>query len=217
MSDATSIIWMFALGAAALGGIPYLIWMVITVAKKQWRNLVILAVIPVLAYGILLVATGLVDRANNKEYLKGIYGTTVEFGAPIFEYHSERAFNGDGYSIEIYELPDSVRKKFVSPDSDFLNRFPQRPDYREDWETETWREGPFDSSFESYLSFALSSYDVDQAPGLAVHFADIRVALKSKRTFYSFFKYDHGDHPGNVDMFIIDLESGRIYEINHNT
>jgi len=51
------------------------------------------------------------------------------------------------------------------------------------------------------------------ANGLSGYFDDIRSALQSKRTFYSFFKYDHGDHPGNIDMFIIDLERGRVYEI----
>ena len=210
-------IWLIAFGAAVLGGIPYLILMIVTAVKKRWRKFGILAAVPVVAYGLLVITTGFIDRAAYKSYLSDIYGTTVDYDEPIFEYSSDRSFQGDGYSIEVYELPDSIRKRFESADFDFLNRFPKRPSYRDDWETQTWREAPFDSSFDAYLSFALSSYDAGNASGLSGHFADIRSALMSERTFYSFFKYDHGDHPGNIDMFIVDLEQGRVYEINHNT
>ena len=210
-------IWLIAFGVAVLGGIPYLIWMIVTAVKKRWRKLIILVAVPVVAYGILAITTGFIDRAAYRSYLSDIYGTSVDYGDPIFEYHSDRSFHGDGYSIEIYKLPDSIRKRFEAADADLLEHFPKRPSYRDDWETETWREAPFDRAFNDYLSFALSSYDADNANGLSGHFEDIRSALQSKRTFYSFFKYDHGDHPGNIDMFIIDLERDRVYEINHNT
>jgi hypothetical protein len=42
-------------------------------------------------------------------------------------------------------------------------------------------------------------------------------ALRVEGALYAFFKFDHREHPGNIDFFLVDLEGGRLYEINHNT
>ena len=211
-------IWAIALGVGVLGAIPYVIWMVVTAVKKRWRKLSILIVIPFATWGILTVTTGFMDRAAYRGYLSGIYDTEVDHGDPISEYHSTRAFNGDGFSIRTYRLSDSVRKRFESPDKSLLTQFPKRPSYRDDWDTEHWREAPFEPEHEDYLSFALGYYGGENISVLSQHMNDeIRSALKRKGTFYSFFKKDHGNHPGNIDMFIVDLAGGRIYEINNNT
>ena len=211
------LVWLIAFGVAVLGGIPYLIWLIVTAIKKRWCKFGILVAVPVVAYGLLVIATGFIDRAAYKTYLSEVFDTQVDFDDSIFEYSSDRSFHGDGYSIEVYELPDSIRERFESADSELRKQFPKRPSYRADWETVTWREGPFDSSFDTYLEFALSTYDVGESSGLSGHFDAIRSALKSDRTFYSFFKFGYGDLPGNIDMFIVDLEQGRVYKINHNT
>ena len=109
-------IWLIAFGVVVLGGIPYLIWVIISALNKRWRKLVILAAVPVAAFGILLITTGIIDRAEYKNYLSDIYDTDVDYDDPVFEYDSERSFNGDGSSIEIYELPDSIRERFESVD-----------------------------------------------------------------------------------------------------
>lgn len=217
MSEATRIIWLIALGVGLIGGIPYVIWMSVSIVKKRWRKLLIQIVVPMVILGLLVVATIFVEKAAAKEYLNGIYDAEVAYGDPIFEYHSERAFNGDGYSIEVYELPASIRKRFEAADATLQGAFPKLPGMLEDWEVEPWREAPFDPGFERYLSFALSSYDDEGKKLLAGQFRDIRAALSRKGTFYSFFKFDHGSDPGNIDLFIVDLEGGRVYQINHNT
>ena len=130
-------------------------------------------------------------------------------GTPVFEHDSDRAFNGDGTSISIYELPPEIRSRFEAPDKKLLTEFPKRPHYRNDWSVVTWKEAPLNEEYNQYLDFALFA-----ASG---HSEEIREALSRKGTYYAFFHYDHGDHPGNVDFFIIDLVRNRLYSINVNT
>jgi len=160
--------------------------------------------------------SSVLDAKAYSEYLSGLYDTNVTLGSALYEYDSPRAFNGDGYSISIYELPANIRSRFESADERLLTEFPKRPSYRDRWNSQHWREAPFDTKFEKYLDFALSRYDEDRT-GLSSQFQAIREALSRKRTYYAFFTYDHGDHPGNIDLFIVDLEGGRLYSINHNT
>ena len=37
------------------------------------------------------------------------------------------------------------------------------------------------------------------------------------RFFSSFLYNDHGDYPGDIDFFLVDLAKGKIYMINQNT
>ena len=63
----------------------------------------------------------------------------------------------------------------------------------------------------------MSSVDSAEVPGLEAQFAAIQTSLNRPGAFYAFFVNDHGDHLSDIDFFIVDLEQGRIYLINHNT
>lgn len=210
-------IWLVAFLLGALAAIPYVIWMIATAVKKSWKKLGILVAIPLALFLTLRISTEVIDSFAYRAYLRGIYDTRVSLGVPVFEYHSERFWNGDGYSIQVYELPESIRKRFETVDESLLQEFPRRPSYRDDWSTEYWREAPMKPEFFDYLHFATTSYGINREGKLESHFANIHEAMNRNRTFYAFFKYDHGDYPGNIDMFIIDLEKNVLYEINHNT
>ena len=135
----------------------------------------------------------------------------------MYYHESPRAFNGDGYSISVYELPGSIRDRFESPDEGLLANFPQRPSYRNDWSAQRWKRSPFDDEFDEYLDFALSSYDSDKMTGIYDQFDAIRKAPSGGEAYYAFFYCSHKEYLLNVDMFIIDLGGNRLYTINHNT
>jgi hypothetical protein len=217
MSDIVIAIWAIAFLVALLGCIPYGIWMIYTAVKKRWKRLGLQVAVPLAAFLVLMGVSWIVNELAHERYLEGLYDTRVDLGTPIFEYDSERAFNGDGYSISVYELPPPIRARFASADARLLSDFPKRPSYRDHWSFERWRRSPFDDKFQKYLDFALSSYDADRASGLSEQFDYIRKALSGDRAYYAFFYYSHGDYPGNIDLFIVDLEGNRLYSINHNT
>jgi hypothetical protein len=217
MNDIVTAIWGIAFLVTLFGCIPYGIWMIYTAVKKRWKRLGLQIGIPIAAFGLLMGISSILNAGAHDRYLEGLYDTEVDLGSPIFEYDSERAFNGDGYSISVYELPPSIRTRFEAADERLLSDFPKHPSYRDHWSFERWRRSPFDDKFRKYLDFALSSYDTDRASGLSEQFDSIRKALSGDRAYYAFFYYSHGDYPGDIDLFIVDLEGNRLYSINHNT
>ena len=217
MHDIVTAIGGILLLITILGCIPYGIWIIYSIFKKKWKRVGFQIAIPVAVYVVLAGLSTLSSSKAHAEYLDGLYDAQVELGSPIFEYDSDRSFNGDGYSFSVYELPAKIRKRFESVDDRLLTEYPKHPSYRNHWQFEPWRQAPFDDKFKEYLDFALSSYDEGNASGLTKHFAAIRSALQRKGTFYAFFYNRPSGHVGDVDFFIVDLIEGRLYSINHNT
>jgi hypothetical protein len=208
MQIVTSI-WGWSILAVILGCMPYAIWVTRTAIKKHWKKLGIQVAAPVVYFAVLAGITAFANSGASDRYFRDIYDAEGKYPEPIFKYTPERSFNGDGASLYVFELPDQVRLRFEKQDSRLLTEFPRRPHYRSDWKVVSWKEGPFDTSLEKYLEFALFA--------TSEHTKEIQEALSRKGTFYSFFHYDHGTSPGNIDFFIVDLIGGRVYEINVNT
>lgn len=199
-----------------LGCIPYGIWILYSLYKRRWRRVGLQITIPVVVYASLAGIAALCNFMINADYREGLYDSKATLGSAIFEYDSERAFNGDGYSFSVYELPSAIRHRFEAADVKLLTGYPKHPSYRNQWHFEHWREAPFDEKFKKQLDFALSSYDSGEAPGLSPYFDSIRKALARKGTYYAFF-YNYPGNIGDIDFFIVDLVEGRLYVINNNT
>lgn len=206
----------FLLLPVFLATIFYVAVLVRTIWRRRWRTLTILVSVPAAAIALLIVAVSLWASGAKARELNAIYDTPVSLPAPVFSYDSERAFNGDGYSISTYDLPESIRHRFQKPDQRLLGEFPARPSYRSHWKTVNWKPGPLPPSLEQYVEFALGEYSRDKK-GLSEQFSAIRKALEKPTTFYSFFYNDPGKYVGDIDFFVIDLEDGKLYIINNNT
>jgi len=217
MYDILTAIQSITLLAAVLGCIPHGIWIIYSMVKKRWRRVIIQTAIPVGWLLGLWAVSAICAPIIRAQYLAELYDAEVTLGLPIFAYRSDRSFNGDGYSIAIYDLPDAIRHRFESADERLLSDFPKRPSYRKHWNWEHWREAPFDPKFHEHLQFALSSYDATRVPGLSGQFDSIRNAVARKGTYYAFFYNTPSSYIGDIDFFIIDLEEGRLYTINNNT
>ncbi|RYD67252.1 MAG: hypothetical protein EOP83_03180 [Verrucomicrobiaceae bacterium] len=213
------MIWaiLVLLLAMVVGGIPYLIVIVKTCRAKDWRKLKRVIAYPAVGAVVLLGVGRFSDYMVYRRNMERVFDTSVTMTRPIFKYNSERGFNGDGYSFAVYPLPDSIRHRFEEADRRPFKGAPERPSYRDHWKTYPWHEGPFDPAWKEHLDFALSRLDSDKEPRLEPYFSSLRSALGRKQTWYAFFYHDPGDHPGNIDFFVVDLESGHLYQINHNT
>jgi hypothetical protein len=197
--------------------ITYVVWIIRSIMRKRFRMLAGLMLVPVLLLACLTAGMRVYSGYRHKEYLKNVFSVSTDLGTPLFEYDSPRSFNGDGYSFSVYVLPSSVEARFSSPVPALTERFPVRPGYRDHWKTVLWQSTPFPSDYEMYLQFTLSSYDRDNQQELQKHFDKTREALSMQGNYFAFFHYDHGDHPGNIDFFLIDLIRKKLYIINHNT
>lgn len=217
MDKVIMLIWLVSIGIAVLGGIPYLIWMVVTGLKKRWKKLIIQIISPISFFLVLFIGSDLANRAGYKSYIRDVYDADPNLDNLIYEYDSDRSFQGDGYTIEVYKISNTLKDRFKKPDQTLFDHYPKLPSYRSGWSRQRWVEAPFPQSLEMYLDFALSSYDARNETGMIFHHSNIRHALKSKNTYYAFFHKDFNGNPSNIDLFVVDLEKGFVYEINHNT
>jgi hypothetical protein len=211
MHKLLSGIWAISALLTFLGCIPYLVWVIYTAIKKRWKRVGLQLGIPLAFYALLLGASAIASVYEREQYFVDLFDAKGELGT------AERAFNGDGYSFSAHELPASIRTRFESPDDKLLSEFPKRPSERSHWSEEHWRSGPFDERFNAYLNFALTSYDAQREPALTEQFVKIRELISRKGAYYAFFYNSHGDRPGNIDFFLVDLTGNRLYVINHNT
>lgn len=189
--------------------IPYLIWVIVTIIKKKWKKLTYMIAIPTAFYGCVFLAQVWLNNISHNNYLEGIYGGKTVLSDPIFTNDSERSFNGDGASIYVYDLPDEVKHRFIKPSEDFLSQYPIKPSYRSHWEAQTWRQAPYTESDQKYIDFGLWA--------AASQEGSLKNALNRTSTYYAYFHYDHGDNPGNIDLYVIDLLENKIYFVNLNT
>ncbi len=217
MEIVTTLIWLAAAILTLIGCIPYGIWLIRTAIQKRWKRLIFQIIIPVMAYAILMVVTSLANKHQYNRDLQDCFDTKVNLKNPLYEYNSERGFNGDGYSISVYELPASIRERFESADERLMKTFPVRPDYREHWNSEHWHKSPFDPQFAKYLEFALARYLADDSSQIVAYHEAIQKALDHPGCYYSFFYNNHDEDVGDIDFFVVDLINNRLYMINHNT
>lgn len=202
--------------------VPVAVISVLHLIKKDWKRTA--RIWAVFCIGTLALWAGeiLLYRIDHGIYLSQIFDTKVKFGPPIYEYDSPRAFNGDGYSISVYQLPDSIRDRFSAFDEKLKSEFPKRSAYRKHWHTQNWKVGPISKDERKYMRFACEFFYDGAAPRkLKQNVGEFRRALRSDPVYFSFLysRLSKGkqDYYGDIDFFMINPETGRVYLINHNT
>ena len=69
----------------------------------------------------------------------------------VYVHESPRAFNGDGYSIWVYELDEETATAFLNPEKNFFKIYPIKADSREKWSTKHWDRTPLKTDEEKFL------------------------------------------------------------------
>ena len=154
-----------------------------------------------------------IDKIQEKSYNLEITGFEFNNGETFYEYESERAFNGDGYSIWIYEIDQITANYFKNPNDIFFKKHP-RSELRSHWKTEFWKRTPFDKKEQQFLDFAHISLDK-----LDFELTDL---LNEHGNYYAYEHYTHhfsdeSVYIGNIDFYIICPNRRIIVKINHNT
>ncbi len=154
-----------------------------------------------------------IEKIREKNYNFETTGYKFNKGKSIYISESVRAFNGDGYSIWIYEIDNSTASYFKNPNDAFFSKHP-RTELRSHWESEFWKKTPFDQAEQMFLDFAYSSLD-----DLEFELDDI---LNEEGNYYGYeyFMHDFNDstaYVGDIDFYVICPKRKIIVIINHNT
>lgn len=217
MAEAVTLaVLLGILQLALLASIPYAIWVINSMFKRRWRRVGLQLAIPGVIL-LALVAAGAVWYSLQEDRLTRLFDCQVELSPALFKHASERHFNGDGYSIWVYDLPATVRARFESADQRLLTKYPKSSNIGDRWQTEHWQKTPFQGDFQDRLQLVLSNYDAKQSPELDSHLGAMRQALASEGAYYAFFHYRAVDRISDIDFFLVDLANNRLYIVKHNT
>jgi hypothetical protein len=148
---------------------------------------------------------------------KSISGKLHYSGTLDYEYHSDRGFNGDGYSIYIYQIYDPLIQHFQNNIDNLSKSYPNKPWYREDWQTKKWSIGPIPENEIIFFDFSLPGY-VDMPNDYEIKKEMIYNLIKTESNYYFSYHYKmHDERPDNIDFYLVFPNKKIFVIINHNT
>ena len=119
---------------------------------------------------------------------------------------------GEGYTLEIYELSESTINAFINDASKIL---PEKNGTAAGWLKHDWRSTPMDSSYIEIFNICLNYYSGNRKlEGLIV---EIKKVLQKPDVYYSFYYKPDKDSPQDVLLFILDLQSRKLYIMDQQT
>ena len=146
---------------------------------------------------------------------RSYFGRGFFLGSPYLSYDSPRFFSGDGYSIEVFRISDSLARWASSPPATFTTEYPLKPSYRSHWTSLHWCPTPVAAEDRKLLDFALESTESD-TDVLAAQTLLKRLANETGN-YISAFYFMHGDSVGNVDLFLLSPGEHILIRVNFNT
>jgi hypothetical protein len=154
-----------------------------------------------------------IEKIQEKNYNQELTGFEFYDGKSIFEFEGHRSFNGDGYSIWIYELEENTETYFKNPNDEFFSNYP-RTELRDHWKSKLWHRTPFDKKEQKFVDFAHISLD-----DLDFELTDL---LNEDGNYYGYEYYMHDfidgtTYVGDIDFYIICPNRKMMIKINHNT
>lgn len=160
-------------------------------------------------------------QAGTPEHFEWLTGFSFEIEAPVAICHNEgKGDRADGASVALYALPDSVVERLREPGPDF-EQLPRRLDDEQQRVLVTWRPGPPKETDRKVLFFAMGGARaalrggcMPEDPGnLASRIED---SLNRSTTRFAYlYELDERERPSYVDLFVLDVDEGVLYEVRH--
>jgi len=204
-------------GLISIPFIVHIIWMVKTFKRKKYR----VFFLQILFLTIFIVFFGVYFKIIPGSHLywerietKEITGKSFYYEGLEFSYDSGRSLNGDGCSIEIFNLEEHIAKEFINPSTEFFTQFPKKSSYRKNWEVEFWKAGPINRKEMDFVNFALMC---DQHnPVLKKYYEQSLEYLNQGEIFYSYI-YNLKENISDIDLFILIPLEKKLIVLNRNS
>ena len=117
---------------------------------------------------------------------------------------------GEGYTIEVYELSDKTIKDFENKKTKEL------PVKKDDstWQKKDWSKTPIDSSFSEIFIMGLNYSSGNKK--IETELKEIKQLVEKSEVYYSFYYKPDKENPQDVQLFILDVPSRKLYTIEMN-
>ncbi len=116
---------------------------------------------------------------------------------------------GDGFILEVYEFSDKTVQTFIDQST---KKLPDKKEKDKNWQKYNWRIEPVDSSFNEIFIMCLNYYSDNQK--LKIQLNEIKELIKKEKVYYSFYYRPDKENPQNVQLFILDTKSRKLYAID---
>ena len=73
-----TVLWGISILVAVLGGVPYMIWVIWTALRKNWKKVGWLMGFPLCFFALLTGVTVIVKSASDAQYVRDIYGADAD-------------------------------------------------------------------------------------------------------------------------------------------
>lgn len=118
---------------------------------------------------------------------------------------------GEGYTLEEYELSEKTVQAFINNASKTL---PDKKEEGKNWQKKDWSKVPVDSSYSEILTMCLN-YSSGSTK-LETQLNEIKKMLEKIEVYYSFYYKPDEDNPQDAQLFILDVQSRKVYVIESN-
>ena len=153
------------------------------------------------------------QKISDRFYVEELTGQAF-WTKQLYEYIPSRAFNGDGYSLNIFSINEEVSKKLIEPNKEFYSNYPESS--RKEWVKQKWKKSPVEYVDEKFLDFALPVYGGNRNSALTNKYKMIRKLLNKKGSYYSYTANMSGDRVWDIDFYVLSPKDKKIITINHN-
>ena len=130
-------------------------------------------------------------------------------------YHSEREFNGDGYSIDVFDISDSFAAWAASPPAEFTIRYPIKPEFRSHWNSIAWHKTPIPAEEVPFLDTAMSERADD--PKLEAAIKLLKKLANEPGNYIAIRYHGQAASVADIDFFLLSPSEKTFILVNFNT
>jgi hypothetical protein len=163
-----------------------------------------------------------------KELTTRLFGESIYLSNILAKYNSESIFsinlNGDGYRIYVFKLSEEYVEKIMENFIEIQMKYPQKPDYRDKWESVGWQKSPIKENEKIFYDFIVGNED--HYFYISGHFQRaIKYFINAMNTEGNFYCYNYNLHKysdemirvGDIDFYIFCPKEKILICINQNT
>ena len=165
------------------------------------------------AYIGLIPGTGFIREGF---YCQALFGRWMMLSKARLTYDSPRAFNGDGYSIDVIDMSEEFWSWLEANKVELIADYPKKPSIRSEWEQVLWHKTPITDAETNYLEFATVEYGESEG-----QLAQAReLLLKLATADGSIIAYCHKTVSygiADIDFYLLNPRAKVFIRVNHNT
>jgi hypothetical protein len=176
---------------------------------------------------ILVLMIIIISCSSNEwtqELTANLFGKGILLSKRVGKYHSGRAINGDGYSIDVFKLPEEYINEILANFGEIKKEYPQKPDYRDKWESVGWQESPIKEDEKLFYDFIVLKeemhlyYSLHSSKAIKYFIDSINEESNHYCYNYNLHKWSDGDiSVGDIDFYVFCPKEKLLICINHNT